>query len=129
MPRKQTILLAEDDENVRNMTLLLLDNFGYEVISAVDGEDAVQKFRENKERITLLLFDVNMPKKNGIAAYEDISAIEAGIKVIFTSGYANATENVLLKTHGTNNVKWLPKPYVSTQLLKLVRKILAHEHS
>ena len=128
MPRKQTILLAEDDENVRNMTLLLLDNFGYEVISAVDGEEAVQKFRQNKERIKLLLFDVNMPKKNGIAAYDEISAIEADIKVIFTSGYANETENVLLKTHGTNNVMWLPKPYVSTQLLKMVKKIMGREH-
>ncbi len=128
MPINQTILLAEDDENVRNMTLLLLDNFGYEVISAVDGEEAVQKFRQNKERIMLLLFDVNMPKKNGIAAYDEISAIEPDIKVIFTSGYGNETENVLLKTQGTNNVMWLPKPYVSTQLLKMVKKIMGREH-
>lgn len=124
MPTKQTILLAEDDENVRNIAQLLLDNFGYEVISAIDGEDAVLKFRENRGRIKLLLFDVQMPKKNGIVAYDEILAIEAGMKVIFTSGYAYATEDVHLKVQFSNNVVWLPKPYISTQLHEMVRRIM-----
>jgi two-component system, cell cycle sensor histidine kinase and response regulator CckA len=124
MPKKQAILLAEDDENVRNIAQLLLDNFGYEVICAIDGEEAVQKFRENRGRIKLLLFDVNMPKKGGIAAYDEIRTIEAGIKVIFTSGYAYATEDVQMKAQDNNNVLWLPKPYVSTQLLEIVQRML-----
>lgn len=124
MPKKQTILLAEDDENIRKLALMLLVNTGYEVISAVDGEDAVQKFRENRGRIKLLLFDVNMPKKNGIAAYDEIIAIKSGLKVIFTSGYASATEDVLLKAQNDKNVMWLPKPYVSTVLIERVKKIL-----
>jgi DNA-binding NtrC family response regulator len=124
MPTKQTILLAEDEENVRNMALMLLENSGYEVISAVDGEAAVQKFRENRGRIQILLFDVRMPRKNGIAAYDEIAAVEPGMKVIFTSGYAYAAEDVHLKTQNNDNAVWLPKPYVSTQLLEIVKKML-----
>lgn len=124
MPKKQTILLAEDDERIRYLALMLLVNFGYEVISAVDGEDAVQKFRENRGRIKLLLFDVQMPKKNGIAAYDEIMSLDADMKVVFTSGYAYASKDVHRKAQESTNVAWLPKPYISTQLLEIVRKML-----
>lgn len=118
----ETILLAEDDETVRIMALSLLESFGYKVICAVDGEDAVQKFRENKERIKLLLFDVIMPNKNGIDAYDEITAIKSGIKVIFASGYA--TDIVHQKMQSDDNVMSLSKPYLPSNLLALVRSVL-----
>ena len=116
------LLLAEDDEAVRNMALSLLENFGYEVIVAVDGEDAVQKFRDNRERIQLLLFDVVMPKKNGKDAYDEIRAIEPDIKVIFASGYASDT--ILQKALVDDNVILISKPYLPTNLLAKVRSVL-----
>jgi two-component system, cell cycle sensor histidine kinase and response regulator CckA len=118
----ETILLAEDDESVRNMALSLLENFGYKVVAAVDGVDAVQKFLENRERIQLLLFDVIMPKKNGIVAYDEIREIEPGIKVIFASGYATGT--IKNKTPVSDNVMSISKPYLPTKLLEMVRSVL-----
>jgi two-component system cell cycle sensor histidine kinase/response regulator CckA len=118
----ETILLAEDDENVRNLTLSLLGSFGYEVVVAVDGEDAVHKFRENRGRIRLLLFDVVMPKKNGRDAYEEIRLIEPNMKVIFASGYA--PDAVPLKGVEKGNVLLISKPYIPANLLAIVRTAL-----
>jgi len=83
----ETVLVAEDSEEVRRLTTTVLNDFGYSVIEAVDGEDAVNKFLENRDAVRLLLFDIIMPKKNGKDAYEEIRAIRPDIKVIFTSGY------------------------------------------
>lgn len=118
----ETILLAEDDKAVRDIAQLLLRNFGYEVIVAVDGEDAVLKFQENRGRIQLLLFDVIMPKKNGIVAYDEISALEPGTKVIFASGYA--TEAVHVKALTDTNVMSISKPYLPSNMLTAVRSML-----
>ncbi|GAM10801.1 blue-light-activated protein [Geobacter sp. OR-1] len=118
----ETILLAEDDETVRNMALSVLRNFGYEVIVSVDGEDAVQKYLEHKGKIQLLLFDMIMPKKSGKEAYDEIIAHEPGIKVIFTSGYA--TDTVQRKAQVGDNGMMISKPYLPTNLLTTVRYLL-----
>ena len=118
----ETILMAEDDETIRNMATSLLESFGYEVIAAVDGEEAVKKFRENSERIKLLLFDVIMPNKNGIAAYDEIKKMAPDIKIIFSSGYA--IEDVHEKARDDANVIAIAKPYLPSSLLSLVRGLL-----
>jgi len=123
----ETILLAEDDETVRNMVQSLLESFGYEVITAVDGEDAVLKFRENRKRVRLLLFDVIMPKKNGMVAYDEIRAIEPGMKVIFASGYS--TEAVNEKAQKEADIVAISKPYLPSNLLTIVRGVLDNVRS
>jgi len=84
----ETVLLAEDDEQVRNLTVSVLREGGYAVITAVDGEEAVKKYLEYKDRIQLLLFDLIMPKKSGQEAYDEIRKIAPNVKVLFASGYA-----------------------------------------
>ena len=79
----ETILLAEDDENVRNLTRAVLEDFGYHVIIAKDGQDAVNKYIESKDRIRLLLFDIIMPKKTGKEAYDAIRTVTPGVKALF----------------------------------------------
>ena len=118
----ETILLAEDDKTVREMTWLLLQNFGYTVITAVDGEDAVRTFTENKDKIHLLLFDLIMPKKNGKDAYDEIRKMRSDIKVIFASGYDPdlVRQRALLE----QNVPVVYKPVPTTALLKKIRIVL-----
>jgi PAS domain S-box-containing protein len=118
----ETILLAEDDGSVRELTATVLKNFGYTVIEAVDGEDAVEKFMENKDRVNLLIFDVIMPKKNGKEAYNDIQAVSSGVKVLFLSGY---TANLIHKKGILeNDANFLMKPVLVNILLKKVRELL-----
>lgn len=118
----ETILLAEDDEDVRNISVSALKEFGYKVIEAVDGEDAVNKFIKNKDEIRLVLLDVVMPKKNGREAYEEMKKIAPEIKALFVSGY---TEDVIhRKKIIDEGLNFLSKPMSPTKLLRLVREIL-----
>jgi len=118
----ETILVAEDNEVVRELVHAVLTESGYTVITAVDGEDAVAKFREHRDEIRMLLFDLIMPKKNGQEAYEEIRQLRPDIKVLFSSGYAPdmVRERVRLGSH-------LPvayKPISPSALLKQVRGVL-----
>jgi len=81
------ILVAEDDADVRQLTRTVLENFGYTVIEAVDGEDAVRQFTNNQDVVQLLLLDVIMPRMNGKEACEEIRLLKPDVKAIFTSGY------------------------------------------
>ena len=119
---KETILIAEDDAAVREPLKATLEIFGYDVIETVNGEDAVAKFKENKERIKLLLFDVIMPKMNGKEAYEEIKQIAPDIKAIFTSGYtANTLQTKEILEKG---LTFISKPVSPNNLSRKIREVL-----
>ena len=118
----ETILLAEDDEQVRELTRSVLTEFGYTVIAAVDGADAVQKFVEFNENIDLLLFDLIMPKMNGKEALDEIRKIRPEIKAIFSSGYA--PETIRQKAALANGAHLIAKPAPPLTLLQKVRSVL-----
>ena len=68
----ETILIAEDEPQVRESMRLILQENGYKIIEAENGEDAVRKFKGNRDAVSLILLDVIMPVKNGREAYEEI---------------------------------------------------------
>jgi PAS domain S-box-containing protein len=118
----ETILVAEDDEAIRRLTRSVLEEFGYQVIEAKDGEEAVRTFGENRTTVDLLLFDVIMPRKNGKMAYEDIRRMRTDINVIFMSGYSTdiiSREGILEK-----EMNFIAKPVSPTELLRKVRDVL-----
>jgi PAS domain S-box-containing protein len=121
----ETILLAEDDEAVRNLSAATLEDFGYRVIVAVDGEDAVRKFIENKDNVQLLLLDHIMPKKNGKEVYDDIKKVAAGIRVIFASGYS--PDIVRQQAMLGNDVPVIYKPISPAELLKKVQETIERD--
>ncbi|MEF9426802.1 MAG: ATP-binding protein [Candidatus Mariimomonas ferrooxydans] len=118
----ETVLIAEDEESVRSSLRLILQEHGFTVIEAFDGEDAVEKFQENKNRIQLLILDMVMPKEQGKDVYEQIKKLKPDIKAIFTSGYAAGTINseYMLK----EGVTFIAKPVSPTDLLKKIRELL-----
>jgi PAS domain S-box-containing protein len=115
----ETILIAEDNARVREVVRELLEEYGYNVIEAVDGRDAMAKFLDCREGIDLIIMDVIMPRMNGRELYMEISRLKPGVKVIFSSGY---TADVLPeKMKGLNGFPFLAKPFVPEQLLRCVR--------
>jgi signal transduction histidine kinase/ActR/RegA family two-component response regulator len=114
-----TILLAEDEEYVREFISHLLKQYGYTVIETKDGEEAISKFLEYKDSIDLLLFDVMMPKKTGKDALDEIRKISPEVKVLFMSGYTRCSIEEQIALDG--NAEILPKPIRSTSLLKAIR--------
>ncbi len=118
----ETLLVAEDDEIIRTLTSSILTEFGYTVIVAKDGNDAVSVFRENRDRINLLLLDVIMPRKSGKDACEEMRSIKPDIKVLFISGYSAdmiSKEGILEKGSG-----FISKPVSPSELLRKVREAL-----
>lgn len=118
----ETIILAEDDQVVRELTKTVLEGFGYNVMEALDGEDVVSKFVSNKDEIQLLILDVVMPKKSGKEAYEEIRKIRPDIKVLFTSGYA--LDIVKRKGLLEDDSNFISKPILPKELLRKVREVL-----
>lgn len=122
---QDAILLAEDNDTTRVLGKEILEEFGYSVIEAVDGADAVEKFREHGARISLVIMDVIMPKMNGREAYDAIRAIVPEARVLFCSGYA---KDVVVSQGGLEEgMNYLPKPFTPKELLMKIREVLDNE--
>jgi two-component system cell cycle sensor histidine kinase/response regulator CckA len=118
----ETVLLAEDDEAVRKLTSTLLTEAGYTVIAAADGEQAVEKFMQNRDRVALLILDVIMPKKNGREAFNEIKKARPEMKAVFMSGYAgDIFEKQNIPEEG---LSFISKPISPLEFLRKVREML-----
>jgi len=118
----ETILIAEDDNQVRVLNKKILEKAGYHVIEAADGVQAVNLFRDNRDKIQLLILDVIMPKKNGKECCDEIKELAPGVKVIFTSGY---TANIIHKKGILDEgIDLILKPVSPNQLLRRIREVL-----
>jgi signal transduction histidine kinase/ActR/RegA family two-component response regulator len=118
----ETILVAEDDKVVREYIIHIFESAGYKTIAAENGEDALQKFLENHNRIHLLLLDVIMPMKNGKEVFDEARKMKPAVKALFLSGYS---ENII-HTRGIleKGIEFLPKPISKNDLLMKIRTIL-----
>jgi nitrogen-specific signal transduction histidine kinase/CheY-like chemotaxis protein len=118
----EMILIAEDDVEVRKLTKNVLEEFGYTVVEAVDGEDAISKFLKHKRKVDLVMLDVVMPRKNGKEVYQYVRKVRPDIKALFTSGYtADVIHEKGVLDEGLNFVS---KPVAPTDLLRKLRDIL-----
>jgi PAS domain S-box-containing protein len=118
----ETILLAEDDQDVRSLATTVLRNSGYQVVEAVDGLDALNKYLAHNQVVDLVILDVIMPRMSGREALDRIRAVNPDTKALFLSGY---TADVLSsKGLFTNAIGFLPKPMSPMELLNKVREIL-----
>jgi DNA-binding response OmpR family regulator len=100
----------------------MFETFGYEVILAVDGEDALQQFRKNRGKIQLLLLDAVLPKKSGATVYKEAKALSPEVRVIFTSGYSSDAR--LEKLVSDDGLCFLSKPVSPNIILAKVREVL-----
>ncbi|MCL5884631.1 MAG: PAS domain S-box protein [Deltaproteobacteria bacterium] len=118
----ESILLAEDEESVRNMMEQTLKSYGYRVLVARDGEEAVGIFRRHGKEIAMAVLDVVMPKMGGKQAYDEMTKILPGLKVLFLSGYsANAIHESFVLLPG---LSFLQKPFRPEAVARKVRKVL-----
>lgn len=118
----ETVLVAEDDDAVRTLTSAFLSEAGYTVITTRDGDEAIAKFVENQDRVSLLILDVVMPKKNGKETLEAIRRIRPGIKALFMSGYAaDVFEKKDIPEEALNLIS---KPILPSEFLRRVRETL-----
>lgn len=118
----ETILIAEDDSPVREITAKLLTGYGYSVIEAEDGDDALRKFAEAQSPVQLMILDVLMPGKGGREVAEVLRRLSPEVKVLFTSGYP--LDLLVNKYILPENVDFFIKPIAPRELLRKVREVL-----
>ena len=120
----ETILVADDQEMLLDLTEHILEREGYTVLRAINGQEAVSIARAN-ENIDLAILDMVMPVLDGKTAMEEIARINPKVKFLFASGFSQegVHENYVLQK-GFNLIN---KPYPSEQLLQKVRDILDNE--
>jgi signal transduction histidine kinase len=118
----ETVLLVEDDTQVRTLVRGALRKWGYRLLEAHDGNEALRLAQEHADYIHLLLTDVIMPGMNGFDLADRLAQTRPELKVLFMSGY---TENTLTKYNGlTHNANLLTKPFSPTELAYKVRAVL-----
>ena len=118
----ETILVVDDDASLRELSRKVLVQFGYTVITAEDGRDAVNKFRECRDTISLILLDIIMPKMNGKEALEEIRKLSPESRIIFISGYS--ADIVYTRGMLDEGFEFLSKPISPVKLLQKVREVL-----
>ena len=118
----ETILVAEDDEKVRELVSQILSARGYKVLVAKDGQEAIQVSNRHFGDIHLLLTDVIMPVMTGKILSEQITQSRPGIRVLFMSGYT--ADMIGLQMIRVADLPLIQKPFNTGELLSKVREIL-----
>jgi CheY-like chemotaxis protein len=121
---EETIFLVEDEETVRKLAVDILRLYGYQVISAGSGPEAVMIWAQQKDRIDVMLTDMVMPGgMSGIALAQRLREDRPDLKVLFSSGYVN-TGMFLDALSPPDRQHFLQKPYSPTQLAQAIRDVL-----
>jgi PAS domain S-box-containing protein len=118
----ETILLVDDEEPILALGEQTLSKLGYQVITATDGESALEIYREQKEQIDLIILDLMMPGMGGMRCLEKILEIDPHAKVVISTGYSFASspeQNIERSPRG-----YLSKPFDIRDMLKVVREVL-----
>lgn len=119
----ETILVAEDQDEVREYARRSLELFGYKVLPARNGRDAIEVSQRTPERIHVLFTDIVMPHVNGRDLVREITRQRSGIKVLLTSGLADDLAGAAGETAIT--APFLQKPYTPKILVSKIREVLA----
>ena len=124
LPRgRETVLLTEDEEPVRQLVKTILESNGYEVLEATCGEEALCLFKEHIAPVHLIVTDVVMPRMSGRELAETLKTLRPDIKVLYLSGY---TDDAIVR-HGLLDQKmfFLQKPFTPDALLRKIHEVLA----
>jgi len=120
----ETILVVEDEEVLRDFLKSSLEEKGYSVKIAVDGNDAVEVYQQNWKQIDLIVSDIGLPKLDGWKAIDKMTKFNPRLKAIVASGYFEPQQ----KKENKNGIyDFISKPYNPNSLLKSVRRVLDHQ--
>ncbi len=117
-----TVLVVDDEASALKVAGRMLQTAGFDVITAKDGVEAIEVFREREKEIDLVLLDLSMPRLDGRETFEVLREIRSDVRVLFSSGYTE--QDVVGGARGTNTAQFIQKPYTLAQLTEKVRLAL-----
>jgi len=112
-----TVLVVDDEDTIREVAAMMLEDMGFEVMTAENGLDALAVYQQYAEQIVIVLLDLTMPKMDGKACFRELRRLNPNVKVILSSGYSE--EDTTTRFVGKGLAGFLQKPY-SPQLLQQV---------
>ena len=121
--RGETVLVVDDEQIVRRTAKTMLERYGYSVVLAENGREAVELYRVLADKIALILLDMTMPLMGGEETLRELKTIRPDVRVLLSSGY-NEVEAVRRFT-GKGLAGFIQKPYSAIALTEKVRSILA----
>lgn len=117
------ILVVEDEKSVRDLTIMILKNYGYQVLNAGSGDEALDVWKENSSKISLLLTDIVMP--GGLTGWElarQLREVNPNLKVVHMSGYLEPLPKEITDTW--DKISFLQKPFRAEDLARIIRETL-----
>ena len=117
-----TILLVEDEVAVREATKRMLRKFGFSVVEAKNGQEAIKAWEEADSAIDVVLTDVVMPTMGGAALVKALRARQPGVRVVFMSGYTQGALQASAVDEA--RTRFLPKPFTADQLVRTLRELV-----
>ncbi len=120
--RTGTVLLADDEDTVRSVTAAMLERIGFRVLTASDGREAVEAYREKRDEIVFVVLDLTMPNMDGAEAFAAIRAMDPDVKVALASGYSGEDITSRYPMEGLAAV--IQKPYTLRALREVVAKLV-----
>jgi two-component system, cell cycle sensor histidine kinase and response regulator CckA len=118
----KTVLVLDDEPDVRKLVSALLTSNGYTVLTADNGENAIKAFKKRKQPVDLLLLDVVSPGLPGPVVAERLAGLQPGLRVLFMSGYDDTS--VVRRYVVEKGFTLLKKPFTPDELAKKVREVL-----
>ncbi len=119
---KGTVLLVDDEDHIIQIGKDLLTAMGYEVFVASSGPEAIESYKQNRDKIDLVILDMIMPKVTGKEVYQRLKEIDPDVKVLLSSGYSLDGEAQEILDQGCDG--FIQKPYRMKELMKAIERIL-----
>jgi len=117
-----TVLLVDDEENIIDIGMRFLESIGFDVMTAPNGYEALDIYKENSELINLVILDLTMPIMNGIETAAEMMKIRSDVKIIISSGYS---EDVVMKSFEKGSIAgFIQKPYKLQKLVNVISSII-----
>jgi PAS domain S-box-containing protein len=121
-PGSETILIVEDEEMLRDLLKTFLSGSGYTVLTAQNGEEGLEVFRQYRKDIALVLSDMGLPRLGGWEMFQQMKEEDPGVKVILASGYFDPNLKMDLLKAGAKD--FIQKPYVPDYILRRIREVI-----
>lgn len=115
-------MVVEDEEDLRELLASMLHDYGYTILVARDGMEALERYRRHRQDIQLVITDMDLPKINGAAVSQSILSDNPGARIILISGFLEAAMKRSILESGVR--EFVAKPYTMAQILQIVRNVL-----
>ncbi len=122
MNSHNTVLIVEDEENLRDLLRMMLEDSGIKVLEAVDGMEALEIFTAHKDEIGIVLSDLGLPRLGGWEAFLKMREVNPELKGILASGFFNPDVRIEIIKSGARD--FIQKPYNAAQIIEMIRNLL-----